>query len=76
MLTMSTASQEGPGLAKVYPGLRFFGITISLTDRLAELGARLIPHSNPVRRIAPQIIRSKRLTTRVCACPRTAPCAT
>jgi hypothetical protein len=59
MLTMSTASQEGPGLAKVYPGLRFFGIRISLTDCFAEPGAHLIIHSNPARRAsyaAPQII--------------------
>jgi hypothetical protein len=53
MLFMSTASQEGPGLAKVYPGLRFFGITISLTDRLAGLRARLIQlKSCPSRCIA------------------------
>jgi hypothetical protein len=59
MLTMSTASQEGPGLAKVYPGLRFFGMRISLTDGLAEPAARLIIHSNSARRAshaAPQII--------------------
>ena len=29
---MSTASQEGPGLAKVYPGLRLFGMLNSLSD--------------------------------------------
>ena len=65
MLTMSTASQEGPGLAKVYPGLRFFGTRISLTDCFAEPGARLIIYSKSARRAryaAPQIIPTSGLT--------------
>ena len=75
MLTMSTASQEGPGLAKVYPGLRLFGMLNSLADPLAEPGAHLISDSNCASRAAPQSVLTKDLTSHPFAWPRTAPCA-
>jgi IS66 C-terminal element len=49
---MSTASQEGPGLAKVYPGLRLFGMLNSLSDPLAKPGASLNSDSNSAPRTA------------------------
>jgi len=61
MLTMSTASQEGPELAKVYPGLRLFGMWFSLSDRLAEPGIHLIIHSNSARCAASPITQRRLL---------------